>query len=355
MLPAPLARSTQAASAGPVTPRFAALIAGGLLLAGAMLSAGVTASLAGSAPELVSGYRPGVYLVCAVSAVSGVCLILARDRVSMAMLYGFPSAAYVLICASAVLSHTSTLFGQTLMLWPVLYAGYLLPEPLAWITLGVGLAAFGVVAAVAHTAHVFGVWLDVAATLLFSMVVVISMRRRIDVLLAQLRREARTDALTGLANLRAFEEFLDRELLVYERHGDPFSLLAIDVDHFKKINDTAGHPAGDAALRRLADLLADAVRRTDMVARVGGEEFGVLLTDCSCAEAIERAEGLRQAVQDAAASWPQPLTVSVGVARVPDHADDGAGLRAAGDAALYQAKSAGRNAVRAADPLPPRL
>lgn len=330
------------------------MIAGALLLAGAALSAGLTASLAGRAPELVSGYCPAVYVVSAVAAVSGVSLILARDSVPMTLLYLYPSAAFVLICAPAVISRTSTLFGQTLMLWPVLYAGYLLPEPVAWATLCVGLAAFGAVVGVIRTAHVVGAWLDIGATLLFSLAVIVSMRRRIAALVGQLRREARTDALTGLANVRAFEEVLDRELLVHERHGDPLSLLAIDIDHFKQINDTAGHPAGDTALRRLADLLAGAARRTDTVARLGGEEFGVLLADCARARAIERAEALRQAVQAAAARWPQPLTVSIGVATVPDHAGDGAGMRAAGDAALYEAKSAGRNTVRTLDPRPPR-
>lgn len=352
MHPAPVAPSGTDATPGSVTPGFAALIAGVLLEAAAVLGAGLTTSLSGHTPEAISGYRPAVYIVSAVAAVLGLCLILARDRVPMSLLYGYPAAALVLICTPAIVSRTSTLFGQTIMLWPVLYAGYLLPAVVAWVTLGAALTAFGIVVAVIRSAQIVGAWVDIGATLLFSLAVVLSMRRRIDLLLARLHREARTDQLTGLANLRAFEGVLDRELLLYERHGDPLSLLAVDIDHFKRINDTAGHPAGDAALRRLAHLLTSAVRRTDTVARVGGEEFSVLLPDCPCAQAIERAEELGQAVRDASAHWPQPLTVSIGVATVPDHADDAATLRGAGDTALYRAKSEGRNTVRTAPQLP---
>ncbi|WP_051451924.1 GGDEF domain-containing protein [Actinospica robiniae] len=338
------------ATPGAVTPQFAASVAGGLLIIGAALSAGLTASLAVNSPELINAYRPAVYAVSAVAGGLGLAVIAARNRLPLRLLYGYPAFAYILICAPAVVSGTSTLFGQTLMLWPVLYSGYLMPETVTWVTLIAGLAASGALAGAAQgsTGHAAGLGITLGVTLLASSAVVISLRRRIDTLVEHMRREARTDALTGLANVRAFETVLDRELLIYERHGSPLSLLAIDIDYFKRINDAAGHPAGDATLRRLADLFTHAVRRSDTVARVGGEEFGVLLTDTTCAQAAERAEALRQATQDASAHWPQPLTISIGVATIPDHALDAPTLRATGDTALYAAKSAGRNTVRTA-------
>lgn len=166
--------------------------------------------------------------------------------------------------------------------------------------------------------------------------------------LAQL---ARTDPLTGLANRRAFTERLDR-LWDAARAGSPFALLLVDIDHFKRFNDLYGRGAGDACLRDVADLLQEcAPRGGDMVARYGGEEFAVLLPGLDGVGAVAVAERIRTALE--ARRFPHAgrgdglnhLTVSVGVAASSDGSPTPAALVDAADAALYQAKSAGRNRV----------
>ncbi len=147
-----------------------------------------------------------------------------------------------------------------------------------------------------------------------------------------------TDGLTGIANRRHFDQTLAQEIPRSGRHGYPLGLLMIDIDHFKRYNDTRGHPAGDEALRTVADLLRRSVRTTDLVARYGGEEFAVLLPGTSAHGAWTVGEKARRAVLEAGALG---LTISVGGTVRPT--SDGADLIAAADAALYEAKRNGRN------------
>lgn len=160
---------------------------------------------------------------------------------------------------------------------------------------------------------------------------------------------ARRDALTGLPNRRAFDEALARELARADRGGAPLAVVALDVDHFKRVNDAHGHAAGDAALRAVAERARGALRAGDLLARVGGEEFGALLPGAALADAREVAERIRAAVEAApvpvtAASVPLRLTVSLGcAARVSGEA--AAALVGRADARLYDAKRGGRNRV----------
>ncbi len=159
--------------------------------------------------------------------------------------------------------------------------------------------------------------------------------------------QARRDSLTTLYNHRAFQELLVLELARAQRHGTPVSLLMLDIDHFKQINDTLGHQAGDAVLRQLASLLQDSARNIDQVCRYGGEEFMLILPMTSTSEALHAAERLRTLVseQEFACSPGvyRRLTVSAGVASYPLHAQTQAALIACADAAMYAAKQAGRN------------
>lgn len=154
---------------------------------------------------------------------------------------------------------------------------------------------------------------------------------------------ATTDGMTGLPNHRTFQERLRQELACAERYGGSLSLLFLDVDHFKQYNDSFGHPAGDEALRLLAQLLRDQLRTCDIPARYGGEEFAVLLPDTDGAEALAFAERIRTAAE----SHPFPhrsVTLSLGVATVDAQGTPEA-LIAAADEALYAAKRSGRNRV----------
>lgn len=161
-------------------------------------------------------------------------------------------------------------------------------------------------------------------------------------------RRAVVDPLTGLRNRREFE----RALSLYAEGSSPAATLVyIDLDHFKTLNDTLGHPAGDSALQHVARLLEAAVRDGDLVARIGGEEFAVWLPRTALAEALEVAERIRRSVATTRWHWneaPYPLTASCGIASYPDPIRDLLNLPAAADAALYSAKQRGRNRVEKA-------
>jgi len=135
------------------------------------------------------------------------------------------------------------------------------------------------------------------------------------------------------------------------RSTEPASLVYVDLDHFKRLNDTLGHPAGDAALKHVARLLEAAVRDGDVVARIGGEEFAVWLPRTPLREGVEVAERIRRSVAEKHLTWGgsvYPLTTSCGIASYPEPIGDLLNLPAAADAALYRAKQAGRNRVEKA-------
>ena len=165
---------------------------------------------------------------------------------------------------------------------------------------------------------------------------------------AELARLAQHDPLTGLPNRRAFDQRLEIAMAAGRRSGAPVSVLVVDADHFKRINDSFGHAAGDAVLRQLGTLMASHLRETDCAARLGGEEFGILLPGTDPAGAMHVAQGLVERV--AATEFPGigRVTVSVGVATAAGRDRRGDDLVNSADAALYVAKAAGRNQARAA-------
>ena len=168
-----------------------------------------------------------------------------------------------------------------------------------------------------------------------------------------LRREASRDGLTGLWNRKAIFEILDRELLRAERDQQPVGLIMIDVDHFKAINDSRGHAAGDAVLRIIASGIASVVRPYDSVGRYGGEEFLIVAPGCRLAEAAELAERIRSHVAGCSivvGGSSVNVSLSLGVA-TSQTAPESEKLLHAADAAMYQAKNAGRNRV---EPSPAR-
>jgi diguanylate cyclase (GGDEF)-like protein len=167
----------------------------------------------------------------------------------------------------------------------------------------------------------------------------------------RMRQTAERDPLTHLRNRRAFDEVFAQETTRYERYGHPMSLLMLDLDHFKSINDRFGHEAGDEVLRQVARVLPAHIRDVDVAARFGGEEFVVLLPETAPVAALEVAERIRVGVGALAIDWRGtriPVTVSIGVASVPERGKDPAGLMGAADAALYRAKANGRNRVEQA-------
>ncbi len=176
----------------------------------------------------------------------------------------------------------------------------------------------------------------------------------IQVLQARLSEQANRDPLTGLYNRRYLDSTLERELARCQREGQPLSLMLIDLDHFKQVNDNWGHPAGDEVLRQLADMLASHARLADVACRYGGEEFLMLLPGMPLNVALERAERWRQDFAASTVFFGElaiQATLSVGIAGYPGHGTTAQQLIRHADLALYRAKAAGRNRVTVYDPL----
>lgn len=160
-----------------------------------------------------------------------------------------------------------------------------------------------------------------------------------------------TDPLTGLANRRQFDSTLTVELARARRHHGPLSLLILDLDHFKTINDTWGHPAGDAVLKMVAGILQKGIRVGDLAARVGGEEIALLLPHTDLSDAFQLGERLRGTIERTACQWQGQtihMTCSIGVVGQPGDSlpDDPQAFFQLADQALYNAKQAGRNQIR---------
>jgi diguanylate cyclase (GGDEF)-like protein len=165
-------------------------------------------------------------------------------------------------------------------------------------------------------------------------------------LLGRLRHLSQRDALTGLYNRAEWNRQLEAQHRWLGRFGEPFGVLLIDIDHFKKVNDTLGHAAGDAVLLTVAQVLTASAREVDVIARLGGEEFGVLLPRAEQMTVRRAAERLRQMLGDAETTWrdqPIRLTVSIGAALCNDADESPSQLLERADHALYQAKNTGRN------------
>ncbi|SFR82157.1 response regulator receiver modulated diguanylate cyclase [Marinobacter daqiaonensis] len=167
-----------------------------------------------------------------------------------------------------------------------------------------------------------------------------------------LTTKAQIDAMTGLWNRGYFNDRLTVEMSVLERKGRPVAVAMVDIDHFKPINDTYGHPFGDTVIQRIAVVLSSVSRDSDVVCRYGGEEFAIILRDTPSAGAMTVAKRIREAVEALILTFgrtPVPVTVSIGVAG-SDEIEDSAGVTSetlleAADRALYRAKGAGRNRV----------
>lgn len=170
-----------------------------------------------------------------------------------------------------------------------------------------------------------------------------------NLLLKRFKEESTTDYLTGLNNIRQFEWLLKEYTHKATLQQRKISLLFLDIDHFKKVNDTFGHPAGDAVLRELGNVLTSVSRFEDIVSRNGGEEFSVLLLDCPHSQAISIAERIRTTIQNhnfvLSDGTRIEITISIGISTFLETADDPNELIKQADGALYRAKQSGRNKV----------
>lgn len=173
--------------------------------------------------------------------------------------------------------------------------------------------------------------------------------RKTQYLLMKYKEDATTDFLTGLNNVRQFDEVWNTLAGNAAAKNEKLSLLMIDIDHFKHVNDTYGHPVGDKILIELGKVLTDAARSFDVVSRNGGEEFSVILPDCAHQQALDIAERIRKAVEqnkfEISSKETVHITVSIGVATYPETVSDTVEIVDIADEGLYKAKRTGRNRV----------
>jgi diguanylate cyclase (GGDEF)-like protein/putative nucleotidyltransferase with HDIG domain len=229
-------------------------------------------------------------------------------------------------------------------LWVFLYASYFFSHRQTAAQIAYVGVAYGVLlAATAPVSAIPAWWLVGMGTLLVGAMVIMAMRARVELLIARLYDAARTDPLTKLSNRRGFRELLDLELERARRHGAAMGVLLGDLDGFKDVNDLRGHQVGDLALQRVARLLCEGKSQVDITARVGGEEFALIVPDSEHEDVFALAERLRIALRDEFANDSTPLTISFGVSVYPEHGETAASLIRAADEALYAAKQSGRN------------
>jgi diguanylate cyclase (GGDEF)-like protein len=326
----------------PHAPRTAARVGGTLLLIGGSLAV----ILMAVGPGFVHGKTEPTLFVASIAIGIGLLCVIWPGRVPGWFLPMIGPLGTVLIAMSSILTRTTTDGSELLYMWTVLFSGYFMPMRFALLNIGLialvyPAIAISIMGRLGITPSVY-----LVGTSIVTMLIVASLRNQIARVITETAREARTDKLTGLANRRSWEEGLAHEIARQRRQQGPLSALVIDLDHFKRLNDTYGHAAGDLALAGVADILRSHARQSDVLARVGGEEFNLLLPDCAPGDARHRAEEIRIAVERIAAEWATPVTVSIGVASLPVHARAAGELMEAADVALYEAKRAGRNTVR---------
>ena len=280
--------------------------------------------------------------LCALLGAVG--LIAVYDRLP---LWGFAVALAIgtgLITAALLFNGDRANDTEVLYLWVGFFSFYFLPVRAAALVAALVGACFAGALVATSSAETGPIrWVLTLGTMVIGGVVVRLLRRRVERLIARLVAAARTDPLTELLNRRAFQTMFEWEIARAERSGRPVSLLIGDLDRFKQVNDRFGHQAGDAALQRSAAVLDRAKRRTDTLARIGGEEFAVIAPDSDPAGAKALAERLRTALQEDFASEPEPLTISFGVSSWEREGDNSEDLMRAADRALYAAKAAGRD------------
>jgi diguanylate cyclase (GGDEF)-like protein len=293
-----------------------------------------------------------VSVTSVVLAVGGVVARF-RPHVMPRWFWGFsPFFAIIVITGMNLVTEDASTGAQLFYLWPVLFAANFLSRRATYITMaGVSVSEAGVVFPLLPAAgDAFSDWVSLSVAMTMIAIIVVTLRDRNDRLRDVLEIQALADALTGVANRRSFDTGLTRSVAWSQRAGEPIALLTIDVDHFKRINDTWGHAVGDQALQAVATALTKvATGDADLVARLGGDEFVMLLrTDRQGAR--RAAEEVREVLAQVAELPGGPPGLSIGIALLPEHATTAEELLGASDAALYEAKQGGRGRTMFAPP-----
>ncbi len=317
------------------------------------IAAGVVGSLGVLLPHPSRYDAVGLLAIeCSSFAAAAVLLILSARTPDWVTTCG-PFAATVLTSLAIIFTGTSTSAYLLFYLWVAFYAFYFLPGRQAvvlclfavsnYAAVVVGARLFGPVPSGEDANQDIPAFVLITGTIGVASVFLMRLRERVGRLIEQLTDAASTDPLTGLLNRRGFQSVIDNELARSERGGHSFSLLLADCDFFKHLNDRLGHHAGDEALQAIGRLLELNKRRIDVAARVGGEEFALVLPETDQHEAFIVAERLRSRFGDTFSAQPVPLTMSLGVATYPAHGTSADELLRTADEALYAAKALGRD------------
>jgi diguanylate cyclase (GGDEF)-like protein len=330
-------------------PRTAARSAVLILVVCAVALAGLTAVEAPPAVVAVASWA-GVLVLLGAAAVCRFVSAETLDRVGFCV--GLALGGVLLATTLNSMTGDASITGQSFLAFPVLWAAshlrrgaVVLATSIAVVADALSLYRLLPVEAATTSLLFFGAVLVVMAVML------VRGNEKQERLVAALQEQARVDALTGLVNRRVFDEALAETVTGWAPAGT--ALVLIDVDSFKTINDSHGHPVGDSALVHLARILREQVRADDAVlSRLGGDELAVLLPGCGAPAAARRAEQLGDAVRSTPLPLPDgtllTLSISLGVAHLPQGSDDLAALYSAADRALYEAKRAGRGRVAVA-------
>jgi diguanylate cyclase (GGDEF)-like protein len=292
------------------------------------------------------------YTLAAVAVVA--ILLVSFDRLPLWTFQLTLAAGTALISFVIYASGDPTSAYTMLYVWIALYAFYFFRLSQAFFQVAcVGFAYAFVLHFKESIAVPAARWLITVGTVVGAGILIAVLKSRVETLVERLSHSAKTDPLTGLLDRRGFEECFDYELERARRGSGRLSLVLLDLDYFKIVNDRFGHAAGDIALERLGDLLMATKRQVDTAARVGGEEFALLLPESDIAGAFTVCERVRHRVRGlfadeefsllGAEGMDTPLTVSLGVASFPLHGTSPAELLGAADLALYEAKRRGRD------------
>jgi len=305
---------------------------------------------------------PILVAILVVSATFGVggWLSLSRAEIFPDLFWWIaPLFATFVITGLNLMTKDASTGSQLFYLWPVLYAANFLSRRAIYLNIAAVLAGDSMVVVVVLTApNAFADWLSLGIALIMTAVVVVTLRDRADRLRQKLEGQALADSLTGLANRRAFDEALQEAGEWASATGRPLTVVTLDLDYFKTVNDTYGHGAGDQALQVVAGAMRTVANPDDVTARLGGDEF-VMLLRADQRAALRTVEQLRSIVGADTTLPSGPPGLSIGVAVMPAHADTVEDLVRASDKALYTAKSGGRGRValagtRTVSPAPAR-
>jgi len=314
------------------------------VLAGLFAAGATLALLTAVLPHPASASTVGLLLTVGAAYVTATLLLWRARTIAAWMLPLVLGWGTTLIAAVAYFSAGTPSPLIFFFVWSSLYASYFFTTggtAIQVVYIGI---AYGALLATRPPESGAGAWWLVGmGTLLVAAILIRSMRERVELLIERLYDAARTDPLTRLSNRRGFRELLDLELERARRSHGGVTVIVGDVDRFKEVNDRSGHQVADNALQRLANVLQREKRQIDGLARVGGEEFALILPDTDRHDAFVIAERVREAVRAEFAGDAVAITMSLGVAGHPEDGETAGSLLRAADAALFAAKQNGRD------------